>query len=150
MRSLIACCGAFLFSVNAAAADGGMWVFPIARMCIGQDPGYAQTRFGQWIMQGGFNIKSSEFDKCVREKNWLPREMCDEVMSLDSEEAFSRSNLERLYNKYARVFRAFDVAGEYFLAFDSAEAKGTALPSCPQENAVRAPAARTGMFAAAS
>lgn len=132
MRPFIAFCIALLFSAPVSAENADqMWGLFIARLCIGQDAGYRQTLLGRWIMQGGFAFKSPEFDRCVREKNWLPRKLCDEVMSLDTEQSFTEKNLGRLRNQYAAELRAASAAGEYFVAFDKAESQGTAAPACP-------------------
>src|SRR5258705_11728636 len=151
MKVFIAFYIALLFSANVLAEDAGpMWMFPVARLCIGQDPGYRQTVFGRWIMQGRLDFKSPEFDACVREKNWLPRKMCDELMSLDTEDALSSRNLERLRNKYASELRASSLAGEYFAAFYKADSEGSAVPSCPQDTPPHAPPRRVDIFAASN
>src|SRR5689334_137199 len=119
MRPFIAFCIAPLLSPDAAAENADqMWGLVMMRLCIGQDAGYSQTLLGRWIMQGRLAFKSPEFDRCVREKSWLPPKLCDELMSLDSEESFSEKNLGRLRNQYASQLRAASAAGEYFMAFD--------------------------------
>ncbi|HKU71445.1 MAG TPA: hypothetical protein VJQ51_11450 [Burkholderiales bacterium] len=126
-------CAAVLFPANVVAEDADqMWAFVMARLCIGQDAGYRETLLGRFVMQGRLAFQSPEFDRCVRDKSWLPHKLCDEVMALDSEEAFSRKNLGRLRNQYASELRAASVAGDYLAAFDKAESQGTAVPACPQ------------------
>ncbi len=125
-----------------------MWIFPVARLCIGQDAGYRNTVLGQWLMQERLNFKSSEFDDCAREKKWIPRKVCDELMSLDSEEALSPRNLARLGSQYASELRVLNVAGEYFMAFEKAESAGTAVPSCPRSITADTPSQRVDTSAA--
>ena len=132
MRPAIALFVALLFSASAAAENADqMWALVMARLCIGQDSAYGQTLLGRWVMQGRIGFKSPEFDRCVREKNWIPPRLCEELMSLDSEAAFSEKNLGRLRNQYAAQLREASAAGDYFVAFDKAESRGTAVPACP-------------------
>lgn len=147
----IALCVAALFSANAGAENSEiLWVLPVTRLCIAQDPAYEQTFLGRWIMSGQLGFRSSEFDACARQKTWIPRAMCDEVMSLQSEDSFSEGNLGRLRRSYASTFQRLSAAGEYIEAFERANAKGVGAPSCPQEAAASAPSQRFDIFAGAN
>jgi hypothetical protein len=149
VKPFIALCVAVLFSPNALGENSEMlWVMPVARVCIAQDPAYGQTLLGRWVMQGRLNIKSSEFDVCARRKNWVPHPMCDELMSLDPESTLSERNLERLRMRHRSELQGLNVAGEYVTAFEKAESQGAAAPSCPpEETATRAASRRFDIFA---
>lgn len=147
-RPFIALCVAALFSANAWAENSEiLWVLPVTRLCIAQDSAYEQTFLGRWIMGGQLGFRSSEFDACARQKNWIPRAMCDEVMALDSEEGLSETNLGRLRRSYSSTFQRLSIAGGYLETFERARAKGAALPSCPQETTTQAPSQRFDIFA---
>jgi len=123
----------FLGAVPACYAGGAgpMWVFPVARLCVAQDARYADSFLGQWISRSRLKLASDQFEQCARSKQWIPDAVCAELMSLQSEQDLSRSNLERLGAKYSAQLKILEVAAPYVMAASEADSAGTTLPPCP-------------------
>ena len=123
----------FLACVSQANAGGAgpMWTFPVWRLCIAQEPRYGETPVGQWVLQGRLKLASPKFAQCARAKQWIPAHVCKELMSLESEQDMSRSNLERLGNKYVTELKILSVAAPYVMEASEAEVTGRELPACP-------------------
>jgi len=118
-------------SQAVAGGAGPTWVFPVARLCVAQEPQYADTPLGQWVLQGRLKLASPQFAQCAHAKQWIPAHVCKELMSIESDEDMSRSNLEQLGAKFSPELKILEVASPY--VFDAAEAEiaSRELPSCP-------------------
>jgi hypothetical protein len=114
-----------------AGAAGPVWIFPMGRLCIAQEPGYAESVLGKWILQGRMKLASPEIVQCARTRNWIPANVCSELMALDSEEKLSRENLERLRVRWKPQVNGFEVASQYLWEASKAEADGRPAPACP-------------------
>jgi hypothetical protein len=114
-----------------AGGAGPMWVFPVGRLCIAQEPQHAKSFLGNFILQGRMKLDSPEFTQCAKARHWIPDHICSELMSLDSEKSLSRSNLERLGAQWSDELKVLRVAGPYTADAAEAEESGRTLPSCP-------------------
>jgi hypothetical protein len=114
-----------------AGGAGPMWVFPVGRLCAAQDPRYAEALLGRLIVSGKLKLASSEFNRCARAKQWIPDHICADLMSLDPEQGLSRSNLDRLGERWSPELKVLQVAGPYVMASAQAELAGRELPPCP-------------------
>ena len=114
-----------------ADGAGPMWVLPVARLCVAQEPRFATTFLGQWIAQSRLRLDSREFEQCAVSRQWIPAHICTELMSLETEKALSRSNLERLGARYSPELKILEVAAPYVMDAAGAHDAGKALPPCP-------------------
>ena len=109
-----------------------MWIFPVARLCIAQQPKYGDSLLGQsWMMRGRMTLVSPEFTRCAREREWIPEDICAELMSLQPPAGLSRSNLERLGARWSAQLKVLQVAGPYVMDAAEAEGQGREIPPCP-------------------
>jgi hypothetical protein len=123
----------FFAAVPPALAGGAgpMWIFPVGRLCIAQEPRHADTFLGKFILHGRMQLAAPEFTQCAKARHWIPDHICTELMSLDSEQGLSRSNLERMGSQWSEELKVLRVAGPYTADAAEAEAAGRKLPSCP-------------------
>lgn len=121
----------FIASPALAGGAGPMWVFPVARLCVAQEPKYAETFLGKWISQSRLKLESEQFAQCARTKQWIPAHICTELMSLETDKDLGRSNLERLGAKFGTELRVLSTAGLYVMQASEALEAGRELPACP-------------------
>lgn len=108
-----------------------MWIFPVARLCVAQDSRYADSILGKLVMQSRLKLDTEQFNQCARSKQWVPDTVCTELMSLNLEKDLSRSNLERLGEKYAPQLSILNVAAPYVMDAAEAHGSGKSMPQCP-------------------
>ena len=108
-----------------------MWIFPVGRLCVAQEPKYGDSPLGRWVVGGITKVASPEFTRCAREREWIPEDICAELMSLQPEAGLSRSNLERLGARWSAQLKVLQVAGPYVMDSAEAERQGREIPPCP-------------------